>query len=70
MTDPAPHVSRVRGQVAAAAASAGDLLDLLSAGLAEDDRHTTSGPPPAAVPDLDTQDDAAGDGPSREGGSR
>ena len=37
-TTPA-HISRVRGQIGDAAASTSDLLDLLTAGLAEDDRH-------------------------------
>jgi len=50
VTDPTtpPHISRVRAQIGAAAAATSDLLDLLTAGLAEDDRHTPPDPAPAA----------------------
>ncbi len=36
----AAHVSRVRGHLGDAVSSTAGLLDLLTAGLAEDDRHT------------------------------
>jgi len=64
----AEHVSRVRGQIGAAAASTRDLLDLLTAGLAEDERHTRSGQPPATSHDRNERDDEAGDSHSRDGG--
>lgn len=54
MTDPTePPVSRVRGHIGAAAASTSDLLDLLTLGLAEHDRHSTPSQPPPATPDPD-----------------
>ena len=38
--DTSEHVYRVRGHIGDAVASTASLLDLLTAGLAEDDRHT------------------------------
>ena len=38
--DTAAHVCRVRGHLGDALSSTAGLLDLLTAGLAEDDRHT------------------------------
>lgn len=66
-----PHLSRVRGQIGAAAASTSDLLDLLTAGLAEDERHIRSGQPPAPSQDRTDRterDGEAGDSRSRDGG--
>ncbi len=66
--DPAGHVSRVRAEVGAAAATTSDLLDLLTAGLAEDDEHTPPDPASDAHDHSLRDDDEAGDGCSREGG--
>ncbi len=63
MTDRTPpHISRVRGQIGAAAASTSDLLDPLTAGLADDDQ-----PPPAAQ-DRNERDDEAADSQAGDGG--
>jgi len=63
MTDRTPpHISRVRGQIGAAAASTSDLLDLLTAGLAADNQS-----PPAAQ-DHNARDDEAADSQARDGG--
>lgn len=65
---PADHVSRVRGQIGAAAACSSDLLDLLTAGLAEDDRHTPPDQPPEAAHERSERDAEAAY--SDGGGSR
>ncbi len=66
--DRAGHVSRVRAQIGAAAAATSDLLDLLTAGLAEDDEHTPDDPASEAHDRSLRDDEGAGDGCSREGG--
>ena len=50
--DTGEHVCRVRGHLGDAVASTAGLLDLLTAGLAEDDRHTAhQNARAAALPD-------------------